>query len=98
SAYCNGRIVFTPADAVPRNLPQLAARRINVVIGTTGWQSQESAMRVIAKDAGIGGLAAADFLFGMNVFQVAVEEASRHFARHPEFGAWIHEAHHVMKK
>jgi len=34
----------------------------------------------------------------VNVFQLAVEEASRHFAKHPEFGAWIHEAHHVTKK
>ena len=91
-------IDFTLADAVPRNLLQLAGRRINVVIGTTGWQSQESAMRVVAKDAGIGVLAASNFSLGMNVFQLAVEEASRHFARHPEFGAWIHEAHHVMKK
>ena len=91
-------IDFTLADAVPHNLPQLAGRRINVVIGTTGWQSQESAMRVIAKDAGIGVLAASNFSLGMNVFQLAVEEASRHFANHPEFGAWIHEAHHVMKK
>jgi len=91
-------IDFTLADAVSRNLPQLAARKINVVIGTTGWQSQESAMRAIAKDAGIGVLAASNFSLGMNVFQLAVEEASRHFANHPEFGAWIHETHHVMKK
>jgi 4-hydroxy-tetrahydrodipicolinate reductase len=91
-------IDFTLADAVPRNLPQLAARKINVVIGTTGWQSHESAMRTIAKDAGIGVLAAANFSLGMNVFQLAVEEASRHFANHPEFGAWLHEAHHIMKK
>jgi 4-hydroxy-tetrahydrodipicolinate reductase len=91
-------IDFTLADAVPHNLPQLAGRRINVVIGTTGWLSQESAMRVIAKDAGIGVLAASNFSLGMNVFQLAVEEASRHFANHAEFGAWIHEAHHVMKK
>ena len=91
-------IDFTLADAVPHNLPQLAGRRINVVIGTTGWLSQESAMRVSAKDAGIGVLAASNFSLGMNVFQLAVEEASRHFANHSEFGAWIHEAHHVMKK
>ena len=91
-------IDFTLADAVARNLPQLAGRKINVVIGTTGWQSQEVAMRAIVKDAGIGVLAASNFSLGMNVFQLAVEEASRHFARHPEFGAWIHEAHHVMKK
>ena len=91
-------IDFTLADAVPRNLPQLAARRINVVIGTTGWQAQEAGMRRIAQEAGIGVLAAANFSLGVNVFQLAVEEASRHFAKHPEFGAWIHEAHHVTKK
>jgi 4-hydroxy-tetrahydrodipicolinate reductase len=91
-------IDFTLADAVVKNLPQLAARKINVVIGTTGWQTQETKMRAIAKDAGIGVLAASNFSLGMNVFQLAVEEASRHFANHPEFGAWIHESHHVMKK
>ncbi|HEX8030968.1 MAG TPA: dihydrodipicolinate reductase C-terminal domain-containing protein [Vicinamibacterales bacterium] len=91
-------IDFTLADAVVRNLPQLAARKINVVIGTTGWQSQEAAMREVAAGAGIGVLAASNFSLGMNVFQLAVEEASRHFARHAEFGAWIHESHHVMKK
>ena len=91
-------IDFTLADAVPKNLPPLAARRINVVIGTTGWQAHEAAMRKVADEAGIGVLAASNFSLGMNVFQLAVEEASRRFADHPEFGAWIHEAHHVMKK
>ena len=91
-------IDFTLADAVARNLPRLAERNINVVIGTTGWQSQEAAMRAIAQKAGIGVLAASNFSLGMNIFQLAVEEASRNFARHPEFGAWIHESHHIMKK
>lgn len=91
-------IDFTLADAVPKNLPRLAERKINVVIGTTGWQAQEPAMRAIAEKAGIGVLAASNFSLGMNIFQLAVEEASRHFARHPEFGAWIHESHHIMKK
>lgn len=91
-------IDFTLADAVIKNLPQLAQRKINVVIGTTGWKAHEAAMRAVAEKAGIGVLAAANFSLGMNVFQLAVEEASRHFAKHDEFGAWIHEAHHVMKK
>jgi 4-hydroxy-tetrahydrodipicolinate reductase len=91
-------IDFTLADAVPKNLPQLAERKINVVIGTTGWQAHEAALRDIARQAGIGVLAASNFSLGMNVFALAVEEASRQFAKHPEFGAWIHEAHHVMKK
>jgi 4-hydroxy-tetrahydrodipicolinate reductase len=91
-------IDFTLADAVPRNLPQLAARKINVVIGTTGWQAQEASMRAIAEQAGIGVLVASNFSLGMNIFQLAVEEASRNFARHPEFAACINEAHHIMKK
>jgi 4-hydroxy-tetrahydrodipicolinate reductase len=91
-------IDFTLADAVPKNLPRLAERKINVVIGTTGWQAHEPAMRAIAERAGIGVLAASNFSLGMNIFQLAVEEASRNFAGHAEFGAWIHEAHHVMKK
>lgn len=100
-ATCSGADVaidFTLADAVPLNLPQLAGRKINVVIGTTGWQAQEASMRAIAEKAGIGVLAAANFSLGMNIFQLAVEEASRNFATHPEFGAWIHESHHAMKK
>ena len=91
-------IDFTLADAVPKNLPRLAERKINVVIGTTGWQAQEAAMRAIAEKAGIGVLAASNFSLGMNIFQLAVEEASRNFANHAEFGAWIHESHHIMKK
>lgn len=91
-------IDFTLADAVPKNLPQLAQRKINVVIGTTGWQTHEAVLRDVAKQAGIGVLAASNFSLGMNVFALAVEEASRQFAKHPEFGAWIHEAHHIMKK
>lgn len=91
-------IDFTLADAVVKNLPQLAERKINVVIGTTGWKAHEAALRAIAEKAGIGVLAAANFSLGMNVFQLAVEEASRHFAKHEEFGAWIHESHHVMKQ
>jgi 4-hydroxy-tetrahydrodipicolinate reductase len=83
---------------VPKNLPQLAQRKINVVIGTTGWQAHEAALRDVARQAGIGVLAASNFSLGMNVFALAVEEASRQFAKHAEFGAWIHEAHHAMKK
>ena len=70
-------IDFTVADAVPRNLPALAARGINVVIGTTGWHAHEAAMREVAARAGIGVVAAANFSLGMNVFQLVAEEAAR---------------------
>jgi len=89
---------FTLPDAVPRTFPQLAARRINVVIGTTGWHANEPALRKLADEAGIGVLAASNFSLGMNLFQLVADEAARLFASHADFGAWIHELHHDRKK
>jgi 4-hydroxy-tetrahydrodipicolinate reductase len=89
-------IDFTLAHAVPGNVVALAARGINVVIGTTGWQAHEAQVREAA--SGIGVLASANFSLGMNLFQLVAEEAARKFAPHADFGAWIHELHHAAKK
>lgn len=91
-------IDFTLADAVARNLPLLARRGVNVVVGTTGWTAHEKQMRATVAETGIGVLVAANFSLGMNIFQLVVEEAARRFSRHPSFGAWIHELHHAAKK
>ena len=91
-------IDFTVADAVAHNLPQLAARGINVVIGTTGWQAHEPALRKVVSRAGIGVLAAANFSIGMNLFELIVEDAAKRFRFHSDFGCWIHEIHHIKKK
>lgn len=91
-------IDFTIASAVKRNLQALAGRGWNVVIGTTGWQSDEAACREIAASANIGVLASANFSIGMQVFRRAVEEAARQFAKLDDVGAWIHESHHSAKK
>ncbi len=91
-------IDFTLADAVPRNLPLLASRGINVVLGTTGWSAHEPELRELVAKTGIGVLAAANFSLGMNLFQLTVEEAARRFGQHESFGAWIHELHHATKK
>lgn len=91
-------IDFSLAPAVPANLPQLAARGLSVVIGTTGWQDRETEMRATAARAGIGVLASANFSIGMQIFQLAVEAAAATFAARTDYGAWIHEAHHAAKK
>ena len=90
-------IDFSQAGAVAENLRALAAKRVNVVIGTTGWQTEEQALRKVAADAGIGVLASANFSIGMNIFAFIVETAAREFTAH-DAGAWIHEAHHAAKK
>jgi 4-hydroxy-tetrahydrodipicolinate reductase len=91
-------IDFTVPDAVPRNLPLLARRGINAVVGTTGWSAHESAMREVVARHDVGVLVGANFSLGMNIFQLVVEEAARRFARHQTFEAWIHERHHAAKK
>lgn len=91
-------IDFSTPAAVPVNFPRLAARGINVVIGTTGWQAHEEAIRAEAERAGIGVLASANFSLGVYVFRMLVEDAARRFTPLAETGAWIHELHHGAKK
>lgn len=91
-------IDFTLPEAVPENLPKLAGRGINVVVGTTGWQAHEARLREVAATAGIGVLASANFSLGMNLFMLLAEESARRFGPHADFGAWIHELHHSAKK
>jgi 4-hydroxy-tetrahydrodipicolinate reductase len=91
-------IDFSTADAVQSNVAAVAALGRNIVIGTTGWQAHEAAVRALAMEKGIGVLASANFSLGLNAFLLVVEEAARRFAPHADYGAWVHEAHHIMKK
>ena len=89
-------IDFSVADAVPANVARAASRRTPIVIGTTGWQAQEAAVRSAA--AGIGVVAAPNFAIGVNVFLAVVERMGMLMAAQPSFGGWIHELHHGAKK
>lgn len=91
-------IDFTTSDAVLSNAIALTRRRINIVIGTTGWQSVESDVRAAVQQSGIGVLAASNFSIGLHVFRRAVAAAATGFAADASVGAWIHEAHHIHKK
>lgn len=91
-------IDFSVAEAVPVNFPHLAARGMNVVIGTTGWQAHEPEVRAEAERHGIGVVAAPNFALGVSLFGAIVSRAAELMARRPEFGAWIHELHHAAKK
>jgi 4-hydroxy-tetrahydrodipicolinate reductase len=83
---------------VVKNVPVLARRGINMVIGTTGWQKDEAAVRQAVADTGVGIVAAPNFSTGVVLFEAIVARAAALFAPHGEFGAWLHEAHHNTKK
>lgn len=89
---------FTQPAAVAANFRQLAERKISVVVGTTGWQRDEAALRAIAMREGIGVLASANFSIAMAVFRAAVQETAKRFAPVADVGAWIHESHHAAKQ
>ena len=91
-------IDFTTADALLRNFPRYLQLKMPVVIGTTGWNEHAAALRAQAEQAELGVVASANFSIGVNVFQLVVNEAARLMRSQPQYGAWIHEAHHSAKR
>ena len=91
-------IDFTSPEAVMTNAPVLAGRGIDIVLGTTGWQKHEPELRRIIESAGTAIVAAPNFSTGVVLFEALISRAAALFAGQPDFGAWLHEAHHAMKK
>jgi 4-hydroxy-tetrahydrodipicolinate reductase len=90
-------IDFSTAQATPANARALAARGVSLVIGTTGWQAGEAALRRDLSATGIGVISAPNFAIGVNIF-LAVAERSAELLSARGFASWIHEAHHAGKK
>jgi 4-hydroxy-tetrahydrodipicolinate reductase len=91
-------IDFSIPDAVPENLPALARRRLSTVVGTTGWSAHEPALRRLVQESGIGVVAAPNFSVGVVLFEAVVARAAELFGTQADVDAWLHEAHHKMKK
>ena len=89
-------IDFSTSGAVRDNLPRLAQRGVNIVVGTTGWAEHEAAMRSALAPVGV--VSAANFALGVNLFLAIAARSGELFGPFPQFGAWIHEAHHAAKK
>ena len=91
-------IDFSSAEAVNENVPALARRGVNLVVGTTGWARHETHIRRTIVDTGVGIVVAPNFSTGVVLFETLAAEAARLFAGQSEFGAFVHEAHHAAKK
>jgi 4-hydroxy-tetrahydrodipicolinate reductase len=91
-------IDFSSPDAVATNVPALARRGINMVVGTTGWHADEAMVREAIAAAGVGIVAAANFSTGVVLFEALVSRAAELLAAQPDFGAYLHESHHAAKK
>lgn len=89
---------FSTPQAVPHNASTLARRGINLVIGTTGWQQEEAAIRAAVASSGVGAVVAPNFSTGVVLFEAIVGRAAALFAPQADFGAFVTEAHHAAKK
>ena len=75
--------------------PALARQGINIVIGTTGRQADRGPSAWPTRYRRRRG---AEFLHRRRPFEAIVVRAASLFAAQPEFGAFVHEAHHAAKK
>jgi len=91
-------IDFSTPAVVVGNAVALARRRINLVIGTTGWQKDEATVRDAVAKGGGAAVAAPNFSTGVVLFEAIVGHAAALFAAQEDFGAFLHEAHHAQKK
>ena len=98
SARADVAIDFSTAAALKENFPRYLERKLPAVIGTTGWAESLAAYRERAEAAGLGVVASANFSIGVNLFEMMTADAAKRMRQHPQYGAWIHEAHHATKR
>jgi 4-hydroxy-tetrahydrodipicolinate reductase len=98
AAGCDAAIEFTVPEAVAGNVEKLAAMRVPVVVGTTGWLKEMDRGRAAVEKHESAMIWSPNFSIGVNVFSRLVREAARLFANKPQYGAWAWEIHHHTKK
>jgi 4-hydroxy-tetrahydrodipicolinate reductase len=90
-------VEFSMPSAAVQNICQLAALRIPVVVGTTGWFQQLPCVRE-AVQAGGGALVwSPNFSVGVYRFRQIIAQAASAFAAEREYEAWGWEIHHSAK-
>jgi len=91
-------IEFTTPDAVVENIRRVAALRVNLVVGTTGWHNRLEEARKIVEGAGVGMVYAANFSIGVNLFYRLARAAAEIFSPFAMYDPYLTEAHHKFKK
>jgi 4-hydroxy-tetrahydrodipicolinate reductase len=89
---------FSTASGVPAHVSACLRARVPLVVGTTGWQETEAAVRRQVEDGDGALLYGANFSVGVNLFYRLVDRAGELFAAGAGFDAFIEEAHHRGKR
>jgi 4-hydroxy-tetrahydrodipicolinate reductase len=89
-------IDFTVADSAVKNVLAAARKKVNLVVGTTGFsKEQRSVMETAIKFSGVSAVISPNFSIGVNVFYGLLAEAA---SRLGDYDIEIIEAHHNQKK
>ncbi|HVN07165.1 MAG TPA: dihydrodipicolinate reductase C-terminal domain-containing protein [Bryobacteraceae bacterium] len=89
---------FSIPHAVVENVERIAALGVNIVLGTTGWLSEQDRVEAAVARHNIGLVWSPNYSIGVNAFFRLVREAARLLASEPSYGAWAWEIHHATKK
>lgn len=90
-------IDFTTGPAVLANVRAASALGVDVVVGTTGWESDRSQVETMVRRASTGLLHAPNFSLGMHLFLEVVRRAARLVDRVEGYDVHLWEAHHRHK-
>jgi 4-hydroxy-tetrahydrodipicolinate reductase len=89
-------IDFTAADPAVKNVLTAASKKIDLVVGTTGFtQEQRLKMETAIKSNSVSAVISPNFSIGVNVFYGLISEAA---FRLGDYDIEIIEAHHNQKK
>jgi 4-hydroxy-tetrahydrodipicolinate reductase len=91
-------IDFSDPAAVIENIKMVAASRLSMVVGTTGWYDRIDEARQLVSESGIGFVYGSNFSIGVNLMFKIIERAATLFSRFPSYDPFIEEAHHKFKK
>ena len=91
-------VEFSMPSSVVGNVAKVAAIRIPIVVGTTGWAEHLAEVKSIVAKNDSALIWSPNFSVGVNVFARLAAEAARLLKDQKEYGAWAWEIHHITKK
>ena len=91
-------IDFSHASVVDRAIEIASEHKLDLVIGTTGWNDRVDDVRARIEAAGIGCVYASNFSPGAHALFALARRAGELFARFPHYAAGMEERHHAQKK
>lgn len=91
-------IDFSHASAIDHAIDIAVKNKLDLVIGTTGWNARLDEVRARIEEANLACVYASNFSPGANAMFALARRAGELFARFPQYAAGMEERHHSQKK